>query len=31
VAPLPIMCGSPGSAWEPTSEDNHVYVYECIV
>jgi hypothetical protein len=31
VAPLPVMCGSPNSAWEPRAEDNHMYVYECIV
>jgi hypothetical protein len=31
VAPLPIMCGSPSSASEPRAEDNHVYVYKCIV
>jgi hypothetical protein len=31
VAPLPVMCGSPGTAWEPRAKDNHVSVYECIV
>jgi hypothetical protein len=31
VAPLPLMCGSPSSASEPRAEDNHVYVYECIL
>jgi hypothetical protein len=31
VAPLPVMYGCHGSAWEPRAEDNHVYVYECIV
>jgi hypothetical protein len=31
VAPLPIMCNPLNSAWEPRAEDNHMYVYECIV
>jgi hypothetical protein len=31
VAHLPVMCSSPGSAWESRAEDNYVYVYKCIV
>jgi hypothetical protein len=31
VVPLLVMCGSPVSAWEHRAEDNHVYVYDCIV